>query len=99
MTQEQQRIWEYLTQNCIGIRNVQNVSTIANACGFDDYGTNNDDFRAIVTDMVVNGRKPIGSCKNGYFIFTTIEERQIAIDWVDRNKKVRALQQIQPYQI
>lgn len=99
MTQEKQRIWEYLTQNCVGIGNVQNVSTIAHACGFNDHGTNNDDFRAIITDMVVNGRKPIGSCKNGYYIFTTIEERQTAINWVDRSKKVRALQQIQPYQI
>lgn len=99
MTQEKQRIWEYLTQNCVGIGNVQNVSTIAHACGFNDHGTNNDDFRAVITDMVVNENKPIGSCRDGYFIFTSEEEKQKAINWVNRNKKVDALQQIQPYQI
>lgn len=98
MTDEQKIIWDYMTIHCLGINNVQNVATIAHACGYDDYGTNNDDFRATVTDMVVNGLLPIGSCKNGYFIFTSLEERQIAIDWVDRDKKVRALQNIKPYQ-
>lgn len=97
MTNEQQRIWDYMTTHCVGINNVQNVSTIAHACGYDDYGTNNDNFRAIITNMVVNELLPIGSCRNGYFIFTSLDERQIAIDWVDRNKKVRALLQIQPY--
>lgn len=99
MTQEQQKIWEYLISNCVGIENVQNVSTIAHACGFNDYGTNNDDFRAIITDMVVNGKKPIGSCRNGYYIFTSDEEKQKAINWVNRNKKVEALKQIKPYRI
>lgn len=99
MTDEQQRIWDYMTANCVGINNVQNVATIANACGYENHGTNNDDFRAVITNMVVNEMLPIGSCRNGYFIFTTMEERQIAINWVDRNKKVQALQQIQPYQI
>lgn len=98
MTDEQQKIWDYMTLHCVGIDNVQNVSTIAHACGYVDYGTNNDDFRAVVTDMVVNQKQPIGSCRYGYFIFTSLEERQIAIDWVDRNKKVRALQNIKPYQ-
>lgn len=99
MTDEQQRIWDYMTANCVGINNVQNVATITNACGYENHGTNNDDFRAVITNMVVNEMLPIGSCRNGYFIFTTMEERQIAINWVDRNKKVQALQQIQPYQI
>ena len=98
MTAEQRRIWDYMTTHCVGINNVQNVSTIAHACGYGDYGTNNDDFRAIITNMVVNELLPIGSCRNGYFIFTSLDERQKAINWVNRNKKVEALQTIQPYQ-
>lgn len=99
MTDEQQRIWDYMTANCVGINNVQNVATIANACGYDNFGTNNDNFRAIITNMVVNEKLPIGSCRNGYFLITSEEERQTAINWVNRNKKVQALQQIQPYKI
>lgn len=98
MTTEQQRIWDYMTSHCVGINNVQNVSTIAHACGYADHGTNNDNFRAIITKMVINERLPIGSCRNGYFIFTSLDERQKAINWVNRNKKVEALQTIQPYQ-
>ena len=98
MTDEEQKIWAYMTANCVGINNVQNVATIAKACGYHNYGTNNDDFRAVIKNMVVNEKLPIGSCRNGYFIFTTKEEQQIAINWVDRNKKVQALRQIQPYQ-
>ena len=51
MTAEQRRIWDYMTTHCVGINNVQNVSTIAHACGYGDYGTNNDDFRAIITQI------------------------------------------------
>lgn len=98
MTPEQQRIWNYLINNCIGYNNAQKVASIAHACGYRDYGTNNDNFRAIVTDMIVNGNLPIGSCSKGYFIITTEEERQKAINWIDRNKKVEALQRVQLYQ-
>lgn len=98
MTPEQQRVWNYLINNCIGYNNAQKVASIAHACGYADHGTNNDDFRATVTDMIVNHHQPIGSCKKGYFIITTEQERQKAINWVDRNKKVQALQNIQLYQ-
>lgn len=98
MTQEQQTIWNYLTANCVGINNAQNVATIAQGCGYAPYGTNNDNFRAIVTNMVVNEKLPIGSCQNGYFVITTEAERQKAINWVDRSKKVQTLRDIQLYQ-
>lgn len=99
MTDEQQRIWDYMTANCVGINNVQNVATIANACGYDNYGTNNDDFRAVITNMVVNEMLPIGSCRNGYFLITSEEERQTAINWVNRNKKVEILEKIELYKL
>ena len=54
MTQKQQTIWNYLTTNCVGINNAQNVATIAQGCDYAPHGTNNDNFRAIVTNMVVN---------------------------------------------
>lgn len=98
MTQEQQTIWNYLTTNCVGINNAQNVATIAQGCDYAPHGTNNDNFRAIVTNMVVNEGLPIGSCQKGYFVITTEEERQKAINWIDRNKKVEALQRVQLYQ-
>lgn len=98
MTQEQQRIWDYLINNCIGYNNAQKVAFIDHACGYGVYGTNNDNFRAIVTNMVVNEKLPIGSCQNGYFVITTEEDRQKAINWIDRNKKVEALQRVQLYQ-
>ena len=98
MTPEQQRIWNYLINNCIGYNNAQSVSIIAHACGYADHGTNNDDFRATVTDMIVNHNKPIGSSRNGYFIITTEDDRQRAINWIDRDKKVDALRNVQLYQ-
>lgn len=99
MNDEQKKIWNYLTANCVGLNNAQNVATIANACGYDDYGTNNDDFRAIITNMVVNEKLPIGSCRNGYFLITSEEERQTAINWVNRNKKVETLETIKLYKL
>lgn len=98
MTPKQQMIMDYLLANCKGINNAKNVADIAHACGYADYGTNNDDFRATVTDMIVNHDQPIGSCQKGYFIITTEEERQKAINWIDRSKKVEALQRVPLYQ-
>ena len=48
--------------------------------------------------MIVNHDQPIGSCQKGYFIITTEEERQKAINWVDRSKKVKALQKVHLHQ-
>ena len=98
MTQEQKTIWDYLCKNCVGIKNAQHVADIAQACGFNSYGTNNDDVRSIVTDMVINKKQPIGSCSKGYFLITSEEERQTAINWVNRNKKVDTLKDITLYQ-
>lgn len=98
MTEEKQKIWDYLIQNCLGAENAKSVADIASACGYPSFGTNDDKFRAIITDMVKTNKKPIGSCHAGYFVIRTEDERQKAIQWVKRDSKVVALEEVELYQ-
>ncbi len=91
MTQEQNDIWNYLLENCLGINKAINVYDLATAVGIPPKGTNNDDVRGWITDMVVNEQKQIGTCSNGVFIILNDSEREIAANFVDRNNRAEAV--------
>jgi hypothetical protein len=91
MTAEQNDIWNYLINNCQGINNAIHVSDLADAVGIPPNGTNNDDVRGWITDMVLNEQKQIGTCPNGVFIILNDAEREIAAKFVERNNRTEAV--------
>ena len=88
MNDEQIAIWNFLTENAVG-RN--------NALGLPPNGTNNDDVRRLITDMVMNRNRPIGSCSDGVFLFTNEEEREEAARFVERRTKAGVIRTINFY--
>ncbi|MBN8673914.1 MAG: hypothetical protein J0L56_07260 [Chitinophagales bacterium] len=91
MTTEQNDIWNYLVNNCQGINKAINVSDLATAVGIPPKGTNNDDVRNWITDMVIKHGKQIGTCKKGVFIILTDFERETAAKFVERDTKADAV--------
>ena len=97
MNEKQSLIWQYLQNNAVGINNAIHVRNIADALGFPPKGTNNDDVRALIKNMVVREKKPIGTCENGIFIFTSEIERESAAQFLERNTAAETLRTINPY--
>lgn len=91
MNEEQQRIWDYLVQNAIGKRNAVHINKIASDLGIPDYGTNNDDVRASIADMVIDKGQPIGTCREGAFLITNELERDESARFLDRNTRSTAI--------
>ncbi len=91
MNQEQQRIWEYLISNALGKQNAKPMSQVAHANGFPPKGTNNDDVRELIKDMVINHGKPIGTLKSGVFIILNDSEREEAANFVERLNRADAV--------
>lgn len=67
MNTNQQRIWDYLILNTIGIQNAVHISRIAEELNIPPKGTNNDDVRRWIKEMVVTHHLPIGTCDEGVF--------------------------------
>lgn len=67
------------------------INDIAVALGIPDKGTNNDDVRNWITDMVVKHKKPIGTCPNGAFLILNDIERETAAQFVARNNRANAV--------
>ena len=97
MTEQQERIWNFLQENAVGYPNAIYVSDLAERLGIAPFGTNNDDLRAEIRNMLVNEGLPIGTSRTGVFIITSEDERARAIRWVDRDTtaKVTALRGIE----
>ncbi len=91
MTQEQNNIWEYLTQNALGKDNSIRVSDLAEAIGILPKGTNNDDLRNLIKEMVTDHGKQIGSWQKGVFIILNDQEREIAAKFVERENRADAV--------
>lgn len=91
MNHEQQRIWDYLIANAQGIPNAIHINDIANAINVPDYGTNNDNVRNWIKDMIINHNRPIGTNRNGAFIITNQDELEAAVSFVDRNSRTEAI--------
>ena len=68
MTIEQTAIWDYLVTNALGSNNAKQMKVIASAIGVPSTGTNSDNIRSFINDMVINHNKPIGTSLSGAFI-------------------------------
>lgn len=91
MNNEQIRIWDHLVANALGMDNAIHINDIASSLGIPDKGTNNDDVRNWITEMVIKYKKPIGTCPNGAFVLLNDIEREAAAQFVERNNRANAV--------
>ena len=87
MNNGQLLIWDYLVQNALGRPNAIRIATIANNLDFPPVGTNNDDVRGWIKDMVMQHNKQIGTSSNGVFIILNDTEREDAAQFVERENR------------
>ncbi len=97
MNEEQLQIWEYLKANSVGRDNAIHIADLANNLGFPPNGTNNDDVRRWIKDMVMEMNLPIGTCQDGAFLFTNEEEREEAACFVERRTRAGVIRTIDYY--
>lgn len=98
MNEEQQIIWAYLLKSGQGIDNAIHIDRIAKEIGVPCTGTNCDNFRNWIRDMVVNHKRPIGTYKNGAFIILDSNELEEAVRFVERNSRMEAIRRNGIYQ-
>lgn len=84
-------------KNGQGIENAIHINKIANEIGVPDYGTNNDNVRNWIKDMVINHNRPIGTCQNGTLIIINQIELDAAIRFVDRSSRTVAIRRNRVY--
>lgn len=87
----QEKILEYLINHALGISNAISISNLANFINLPPKGSNNDDLRALLKDMVINHCTPIGTIKHGKYIVSTDAERKISSQFVDRGNRADAI--------
>jgi len=93
MTPEQTKIWDYLVANAQGMNRAIHISNIAQAIDEPPYGTNNDNVRGWIKQMVLKHGKPIGTCRKGAFIILTDIEREEAARFVERRTVADAIRE------
>lgn len=73
MNEEQQAIWNYLTQNALGYDNRKSSSEIRDSLNLPSGGPTNEHVRFSITDMIFNHGCCIGSLMwdSGYWIIQT----------------------------
>lgn len=98
MNDEQQRIWNCLLESGQGMDNAIHIDRIAGEIGVPDYGTNNDNVRNWIKDMVINHNRPIGTCRNGAYVILSQDELDAAVHFVDRNSRTEAIRRNGVYQ-
>jgi hypothetical protein len=98
MNETQEEIWQYLIDNALGMDNAIPMADLAEEMGYEPYGSNNDNFRPIITAMVRDHGRPIGTCENGVFVITNQEELDAAVEYVTRRTKADALRENGIYQ-
>jgi hypothetical protein len=91
MNAEQTRIWDYLILNALGITNAKHMNEIARSIGVPNQGTNNDNVRNWIADMVINHGRQIGTSQDGAFIILTDDERENAARFLERNQRADAV--------
>ncbi len=93
MNEEQQRIWDYLVAHGQGINHAIHIADIAEAIGVPPNGTNNDNVRRWIKQMVLDNGRQIGTCPNGAFIIMTDNEREQAARFVERRTVADAIRE------
>ncbi len=98
MTNEQIAIWKYLKENALGLNNAKHISEIASAFGVPAFGTNNDNVRNWIKELVIKFKKPIGTSKKGAFVILNDIEKEKAAKFVERNNRANAVRNNGIYQ-
>lgn len=80
MNNEQQLIFNYLTQNAQGIANAKTAQQIQAATGIAAGGGTYENIRTLIREMIHTHSCLIGSNNNGYWIINTINETQETIN-------------------
>lgn len=100
MNQEQEQIWEYLTQNANGYDNRKSSSEIRDALNLESGGPTNEHVRDLIRDMIFNHNRLIGSLmfQKGYWVIQNEEELKRVIDHLNSRadgvrERANALQQ------
>ena len=93
MTVEQVNIWNYLVANAQGMQHAVHIADIAQGIGVPPYGTNNDNVRKWIKQMVLIHGSPIGTCRNGAFLIMTDIEREEAAQFVERRTVADAIRE------
>lgn len=97
MDVNQEHIWNYLIEHSVGRDNAIHIADLADNLGFPPNGTNNDDVRRMIKDMVMEENLPIGTCQDGAFLFTNEEEREEAASFVERRTRADVIRTINCY--
>ena len=84
MTTEQELIWKYLKDNALGHANAVHYPPIAKVIGVECIGSNCQNVRSIIKEMVEVHGLPIGTSKKGVFVNVSEEDIEIAVKWVER---------------
>lgn len=93
MMPEQIRIWDYLVANAQGMNHAIHIADIAQEVGILPNGTNNDNVRRWIKQMVIKYGRPIGTCPNGAFIILTNIESEEAARFVERRTVADAIRE------
>lgn len=91
MNNEQRGIWNFLIANALGRANAIHMQDIADAIQTECTGTNCDNIRGWIKDMVIDYGCQIGTCNDGAFIILTDEEREDAASYLERNQRADAV--------
>jgi len=84
MTTEQELIWDYLKNNALGHANAIHYPPIAEVIGVECIGSNCQNVRSIIKEMVDVHKLPIGTSRKGVFVNISDKDIEIAAKWVDR---------------
>lgn len=84
MTTEQDLIWKYLKGNACGHANAKHYPKLAEVIGVKCSGSNCQNVRSIIKEMVEVHGLQIGTSKGGVFINISEEDIEIAVNWVER---------------
>jgi hypothetical protein len=84
MTTEQELIWKYLKDNALGHANAVHYPPIAEVIGVECIGSNCQNVRSIIKEMVEVHGLPIGTSKKGVFVNVSEKDIEIAVNWVER---------------
>jgi len=91
------KIWDFLKINAVGRNKAIHIDKIAEHFGWPPKGTNNDDVRRMIKNMVMNDKLPIGTCPDGAFLFTNQEEREEAAHFIERKTRANVIRTINYY--
>jgi hypothetical protein len=81
MNEEQQRIWDYLSQNAVGHAQRKTSSEIRVRCRLESGGVTNEHVRDLIREMILVHNCCIGSImwQDGYWIIQTEDKLEMAV--------------------